>query len=60
MKDDRVYLRHILRCISRIEEYTVGGRESFFELVHRAIDQNVPRLRFACETILGELEKPQE
>lgn len=21
MKDDRVYLKHILRCVSRIEEY---------------------------------------
>jgi len=30
MKDDRVYLEHILRCIARIEEYTAGGRESFF------------------------------
>ena len=30
MKDDRVYLQHILRCIARIEEYTAGGRESFF------------------------------
>jgi uncharacterized protein with HEPN domain len=30
MKDDRVYLRHILRCIARIEEYTAGGREAFF------------------------------
>ena len=29
MKDDRVYLEHIIRCISRIEEYTAGGRESF-------------------------------
>ncbi len=29
MKDDRVYLRHILRCISRIEEYTAPGREAF-------------------------------
>jgi uncharacterized protein with HEPN domain len=30
VKDDRVYLSHILRCISRIEEYTAAGRESFF------------------------------
>ena len=29
MKDDRVYLKHILRCISRIEEYTSSGREEF-------------------------------
>ena len=30
MKDDRIYLRHVLRCIARTEEYTAGGRESFF------------------------------
>ena len=27
MKDDRVYLRHILRCISRIQQYTAAGRD---------------------------------
>lgn len=29
MKDDRVYLRHILDCIRRIEEDTHGGKERF-------------------------------
>ena len=31
MKDDCVYLKHILRSIARIEEYTAGGRQSFFD-----------------------------
>ncbi len=31
MKDDRVYLFHIMKCISRVEEDTVGGKEEFFE-----------------------------
>ena len=30
MKDDGVYLRHVLRRIARIEEYTAVGREGFF------------------------------
>lgn len=30
MKDDRVYLRHILECIRRIEEDTAGGKDVFF------------------------------
>ena len=30
MKDDRVYLLHILECIRRIEEDTAGGRSIFF------------------------------
>lgn len=114
MKDDRVYLRHILRCIARIEEYTAAGRESFFtshliqdgvirnlqtlaesgqrlsegvrvlhpavdwkglagfrnvlvhdylgvdlEYVYRAVEQDVPRLKLACEAALQELEHPE-
>jgi uncharacterized protein with HEPN domain len=34
VKDDRIYLKHILRCIARIEEYTAAGRESFFSSHH--------------------------
>ena len=30
MKDDRVYLRHILRCTSGIQQYTAAGCDSFF------------------------------
>ncbi len=29
MKDDTVYLRHILECIRRIEEDTVAGEDAF-------------------------------
>jgi uncharacterized protein with HEPN domain len=29
MKDDRVYLRHILECIRRVEEDTAGGKDAF-------------------------------
>src|SRR5260370_18050539 len=29
MKDDRLYLIHILECISRIQQYTVEGKQSF-------------------------------
>lgn len=114
MKDDSVYLKHILRCIARIEEYTAGGRESFFsshliqdgvirnlqtlaessqrvsegikasqpsvdwkglagfrnvlvhdylgvdlEYVYRAVEQDVPRLKLACEAALPALEHPE-
>ena len=30
MKDDRIYLRHILECIGFIQSYTTGGRAEFF------------------------------
>ena len=43
MKDDRVYLGHILRCISRIEEYVAGGREGFLasHLIQDAVLRNL-------------------
>jgi uncharacterized protein with HEPN domain len=43
VKDDRVYLRHILRCISRIDEYVAGGREAFesSHLVQDAVLRNL-------------------
>ena len=46
MKDDRIYLKHILRCIARIEEYTAGGRESFFasHLIQDGVIRNLQTL----------------
>ena len=43
MKDDRVYLRHILRCISRIEEYLAGDSSVFASshLVQDAVLRNI-------------------
>ncbi len=43
MKDDRVFLRHVLRCITRIEEYTAAGRDAFFSsyLIHDATLRNL-------------------
>lgn len=29
MKDDRVYLAHILNCIEKVQQYTKDGREDF-------------------------------
>jgi uncharacterized protein with HEPN domain len=115
VKDDRVYLQHILRCIARIGAYTTAGRESFFgssliqdgvirnlqilaestqrlsehvksvcagvdwkalagfrnvlvhdylgidlEQVYRVVEQDVPTLRLACETVLADLGRPEE
>ena len=114
MKDDGVYLKHVLRCIARIQEYTAGGRERFvaspliqdgvirnlqtlaessqhlsegirtahpsvdwkglagfrnvlvhdylgvdLELVYRAVERDVPKLKVACEAALSVLEHPE-
>jgi uncharacterized protein with HEPN domain len=46
LKDDRVYLRHILPCISRIEQYTTAGRETFFSshLIQDGVIRNLQTL----------------
>ena len=114
MKDDRIYLRHILRCVSRIEEYVADGRDAFMashliqdgvirnlqtlaessqrlseprkasqpgvhwkglagfrnvlvhdylgvdlELVYRAVERDVPKLKAACEGLLRSLSEPE-
>ena len=43
MKDDRLYLLHILDCIGRIEHYVVDGRESFLTstLIQDAVLRNL-------------------
>ena len=41
MKDDRVYLRHILRCIERIEEYSKQGSLFSSHLIQDAIIRNL-------------------
>lgn len=30
MKDDRLYVEHILECVERIESYCEGGESGFF------------------------------
>ncbi len=46
MKDDRVYLAHILRCVERIEAYTVEGREGFMasDLIQDGVLRNLQTL----------------
>lgn len=29
MKDDAVYVQHVLECIARVEQYTIGGPAEF-------------------------------
>jgi len=41
-KDPRVYLAHILECIQKIERFTEGGRDQFFqeEMIQDAVLRN--------------------
>ena len=46
MKDDSIYLKHILRCIGRIEEYSSEGRDAFFSstLIQDGVLRNLQTL----------------
>lgn len=43
MKDEAVYLKHILDAIKKIESYTSGGRKNFFQntMVQDAVIRNL-------------------
>jgi len=43
MKDDKLYVIHIIECIERIEQYVTGGREEFLEstLIQDAVIRNL-------------------
>ena len=58
MKDDRVYLKHILRCICRIEEYTDGGKEIFFSspIVQDATLRNLQTLAESTQRLSLDLK----
>ncbi len=43
MKDDRLYLLHILACIGRVQRYVMQGQHSFMEstLIQDAVIRNL-------------------
>ena len=43
MKDETVYLKHILDAIKKIESYTSGGRKAFFQntMIQDAVIRNL-------------------
>jgi uncharacterized protein with HEPN domain len=53
MKDDSVYLQHILECINRIEHHVGSGREAFFasNLLQDATLRNLQTLSEATQRL---------
>ena len=58
MKDDSVYLRHILECIRRIEEDVTGGREQFFSshTIQDAVLRNLHTLSESTQHLTAGLQ----
>ena len=50
MKDERLYLTHILECIERVRRYTAQGAEAFFadEMAQDATLRNLQILAESC------------
>lgn len=58
MKDQRVYLRHIQRCIRRIDEYTEGGRDAFLAspIVQDATLRNLQTIAESTQRLSDDLK----
>ena len=56
MKDDRLYLIHILECIGRVEEYVKGGLDTFMEstLIQDAVMRNLQMVGESARSISEE------
>jgi len=50
MKDERLYLAHILECVARIRRYTASGFEAFYadEMAQDATLRNLHTLAESC------------
>lgn len=59
MKDDSVYLKHVLRCIARIEEYSAAGPESFFSstLIQDGIIRNLQTLAESSQRLSASIKE---
>lgn len=58
MKDDRVYLTHILECIANIEDYTSGWEKAFLnsKMIQDAVIRNLEIIGEATKRISQELK----
>ena len=58
MKDDRLYLNHILECAGKVQEYAKEGREKFLEstLVQDAILRNLQIMTESCQRLSQQLK----
>ena len=62
MKDDRLYLIHILECISRIEEYTADGRDVFMTstMMQDAVVRNFEIIGEAAKRLSDDLKQSHQ
>jgi uncharacterized protein with HEPN domain len=59
VRDQGVYLEHILECIGRIQRYTAGGLESLAadQMTQDAVMRNLQVLAESCMRMSGEIRE---
>ncbi|MGO4883790.1 MAG: DUF86 domain-containing protein [Bryobacteraceae bacterium] len=59
MKDDRLYIDHVLECIARIDRYCQGGERAFreSELIQDAVLRNLQTLAASTQRIGQEIKE---
>lgn len=59
MKDEAVYLKHILDAVKKIESYTSGGRKTFFQstLIQDAVIRNLEIIGEAVRNLPAEFRR---
>jgi uncharacterized protein with HEPN domain len=57
MKDDAVYLQHILDAVEKVEHYTLGGRDAFFAdaMIQDAVIRNLEIIGEAVRNLSADL-----
>ena len=57
-KSDEVYLRHILECLNRIQEYTAGSKKTFLadHKTQDAVLRNLQVMAESTQKISGEIK----
>ncbi len=58
MKDDRLYISHILECAGKVQEYAKVGREKFLKdtLSQDAVLRNLQIMTESCQRLSQELK----
>jgi uncharacterized protein with HEPN domain len=58
VKDDRIYLHHVLDCIDRIQRYCLPGEHAFLqeEIIQDAVLRNIQTLAESTQRISDQLK----
>ena len=58
MKDDQLYLNHILECAGKVKEYVKDGREKFLtsQVIQDAVLRNLQIMTESCQRFSQELK----